>query len=599
MTNRWQKCWDANPEIYTLLKESTTLEEARAKLIGYLHALDWNYRRDFAHIESWDYILLKEAVRAFKNIISPRNESLAQVSSLKYLWKSTLDNESLEIEEGFIEEFYHLFKAIRGHSEIYPPAFLAEIDQYPDFSKLQGRESGIARSDYLDRLSKSITSWLDRYPSGFNPKIVERRIENKKRILDVLGGNKDDWYDYRWQFRNVMSDGEGFMQIKEIIELTPDEEKGIQLALENDVPFGVTPHYLQLMDRQPSKLDYVIRRQVFPPLSYVRRVIMHQDNKIALDFMREHDTSPIELITRRYAKVCILKPYDSCPQICVYCQRNWEITSPFMPGAMAPEETLNQALAWLSDHEAIMDVLVTGGDPLVMNDRRIEHIVKSLAEIPHIRSIRIATRFPVTVPMRITLDLCKIFEDYYEIGEQTLCMVTHIEHPYEITRDMGKAIQKVKKAGMHVYNQQVFTFANSKRFETVALRIAMKQVGIDPYYLFNLKGKQELTDYAAPVARVLQERKEEARLLPGIFRSDEPVFNVPFLGKNHLARWQDHELISILPDGRRMYSFHAWEKNLAKVRPYLYTDVSIHGYLGQLKEMGENPQEYQSIWYYY
>jgi len=157
----------------------------------------------------------------------------------------------------------------------------------------------------------------------------------------------------------------------------------------------------------------------------------------------------------------------------------------------------------------------------------------------------------------------------------------------------------VKKAGMHVYNQQVYTFANSKRFETVALRIAMKQIGIDPYYVFNMKGKAELTDYSAPVARLLQERKEEARLLPGIFRSDEPVFNVPFLGKNHLARWQDHELISILPDGRRMYSFHPWEKNLEKVRPYLYTDVSIHAYLEQLKEIGENPGNYQSIWYYY
>ncbi len=88
-------------------------------------------------------------------------------------------------------------------------------------------------------------------------------------------------------------------------------------------------------------------------------------------------------------------------------------------------------------------------------------------------------------------------------------------------------------------------------------------------------------------------------LLPGIFRTDEPVFNVPFLGKNHLRAWQDHELISILPNGRRVYSFHPWEKNITKVKPYLYTDVSIHHYLERLKARGEDPEDYRSIWYYY
>ena len=71
------------------------------------------------------------------------------------------------------------------------------------------------------------------------------------------------------------------------------------------------------------------------------------------------------------------------------------------------------------------------------------------------------------------------------------------------------------------------------------------------------------------------------------------------MGKNHLRAWQDHELIAILPDGRRMFSFHPWEKNLAKVNPYLYTDVSIQSYLDKLKDSGEDPSDYRSIWYYY
>jgi len=442
--------------------------------------------------------------------------------------------------------------------------------------------------------------FIDRYPSGLNPEIVKKRIENRKRILELFDATQDDWNDWRWQFRHGSKDLKGLENIKKIINLAPEEEKGISLAIENGVPFGVTPHYLSLMDYEPNGYDYAVRRQVFPPMSYIENMIAHkEDRELAFDFMREHDTSPLDLITRRYPKVAIIKPYDSCPQICVYCQRNWEITSPLMESAEAPKGRLDNALDWFSEHEQMMDVLVTGGDPLVMNDKKVEYIIRRLSEVPHIRSIRIATRIPITVPQRITQDLCEIFGAYYEVGKQTICMVTHFSHPYEVTLDTAKAIQRVKKQGMHVYNQQVYSFGGSRRFETVALRIAIKQIGVDPYYNFNMKGKSEIEEYAVPVARILQERKEEARLLPGIFRSDEPVFNVPFLGKTHLRAWQDHELISILPDGRRLYSFHPWEKNLNKVKPFLYVDVPIKTYIEKLEKRGENPEDYKSIWYYY
>jgi lysine 2,3-aminomutase len=283
----------------------------------------------------------------------------------------------------------------------------------------------------------------------------------------------------------------------------------------------------------------------------------------------------------------------------VYCQRNWEITEPLEDAAEAPKNRLDAALDWFADHEHMSDILVTGGDPLVMKDEKVEYIVRRLSELSHVKNIRIATRIPITVPQRMTEELCEILGNYYKVGQQTLCMVTHFTHPYEVTLDTAEAVTCVRKQGLPVYNQQVFSFANSRRFESVALRMAMKQIGVDPYYTFNMKGKSEIEDYAVPVARILQERKEEARLLPGVFRSDEPVFNVPRLGKNHLRAWQDHELISILPDGRRIYSFHPWEKNINRVKPYLYTDVPIKAYLEKLERRGENVRDYKSIWYYY
>ncbi len=598
MTERWRGCWEAAPEIYALIKESDTLEGAREKMISYLEALDWTYRRDLDRIPSWDYIILKEAVRCMKNIISPRNERLSGTSALEHLMTAARTGEA-EVHDDFITEFTHLFKAIKGHSTVYPSSLMKGIES-PDLEKYKGREGAIKRSEFLDKMGRRMDDFLSRYRSGLEPEIIEKRTRNKKRILDMLGGTDDDWNTWQWQFKHVFKDKAGFEQIKQIIKLKPEQEDAIVLALENNVPFGVTPYYLHLMDYEPNGIDFAIRRQVFPPMSYVKNMIKHNGERGQIfDFMREHDTSPVDLVTRRYPRVAIIKPYDSCPQICVYCQRNWEITSPLMVQAMASKEKLDSAIDWFAEHEEMMDVLITGGDPLVMSDTLIDDILKRFSELDHILSIRIATRIPITVPQRVTDELSEIIGSYNEVGKRTICMVTHFSHLYEITYETADVVAKIRKQGVYVYNQQVFSFANSRRFETTALRIGMKQIGVDPYYTFNMKGKLEIEDYAVPVARLLQERKEEARLAPGMFRPDEPVFNVPLLGKNHLRSWQDHELIAIHPDGRRMYSFHPWEKNIDQVKPYLYTDVSIGDYLRKLEARGEDPEDYKSVWYYY
>jgi lysine 2,3-aminomutase len=162
-----------------------------------------------------------------------------------------------------------------------------------------------------------------------------------------------------------------------------------------------------------------------------------------------------------------------------------------------------------------------------------------------------------------------------------------------------QAIQRFRSYGMEVYNQLVYTFYNSRRFEAALLRHKLRLIGVTPYYTFNTKGKEETDDYRVPIARLLQEQHEEARLMPGTVRTDEIVFNVPRLGKNYLRAKQHHDIISILPDGRRVYEFHPWEKKLFLVDTYVHKDVSIHSYLRRLKEAGEDITEYKTIWYYY
>ena len=254
---------------------------------------------------------------------------------------------------------------------------------------------------------------------------------------------------------------------------------------------------------------------------------------------------------------------------------------------------------WIKKNKHITEVLVTGGDPLTLDNEYILSLLKKLHDIKHIERIRIGTRTLVTLPFRIDDKFIKILKKFNKLGKKEICIITHFEDASEITYDVLDAVKKIKRAGINIYNQQVFTYFNSLKYKTCFLRKALKLSGIDPYYSFNTKGKEETIDFRVPIARIEQERKEEARLLPGIVRTDEHVFNVPKLGKSHLRSWQEHEIIMILQDGSRVYRFYPWESMLLLIEDYLYTDVPIYNYIKRLENDGEDVEEYKSIWYYF
>ena len=101
------------------------------------------------------------------------------------------------------------------------------------------------------------------------------------------------------------------------------------------------------------------------------------------------------------------------------------------------------------------------------------------------------------------------------------------------------------------------------------------------------------------MARLHQEAGEEARLSTGVIRTDEPVYNIPATGKNYIKAQQHHTLLSILPNGRRVYEFHPWEKGISLADTYIDTDVSIYDYLKEMKRRGEDVDDYRTIWYYF
>lgn len=505
------------------------------------------------------------------------------------LWDIARNKPHTDLQEGFFAEMIHLVAGVQGHGDFH-------LLPGGGFDALGGREAAQARTEELDRLWGHVQQRMSRYPSGLEPQSVQRRIDRTAAVMAAMNASPEQWRDWHWQTGHLLNT---VGKLAQAARLSQQERFAIERLTAAGLPFAVTPYYASLMD-DDGEDDRAIRMQVIPPTDYVEQMLSHSgDRQAVCDFMRESDTSPVDLVTRRYPAIAILKPFNTCPQICVYCQRNWEITGAMEPAAMAPQEKIDGALEWIAKHPAISEVLVTGGDPLVMDDRSLGRILQRLAAIDSIDMIRIGTRTPVTLPMRITPSLAEFLGSFRKPGHRDIAIVTHVEHPYEITPELVQAVDLLRRQGIGVYNQQVYTFYVSRRFETAKLRMILRRAGIDPYYTFATKGKEETASYRVPIARLLQERKEEARLLPGLRRTDEPVYNLPRLGKNYLRATQHHDLLAVLGDGRRVYEFHPWEKNVVARDSYVATDVSILDYLRRLEEIGENAADYSSIWYYY
>ena len=541
-----------------------------------------------------EYILKRDAITIFRKILAPRNEDLAGYSFIGYI-NDLLSAKPIENlgrpSSAFFAELEHLIRGVSGKTGIYE-------NKTPGYTQKQGSKAARLRSADLSRMARTSEMHMRRYHCGLDNDAIRRRSRNKYRILKYFDATELEWEKWKWHLRHIIRNED---TLKSLVKISDEEYQAIKLARRNKIPFGITPYYLSLFDNEPGGMpDRAVRAQVIPSRHYVQSLAsLKAGDHHSMDFMLERDTSPIEGITRRYPNIVILKPVLTCPQICVYCQRNWEIEDVYSAQSVLSAAKLDKAIQWIADTPEINEVLVTGGDPLLLANKRIESIMSRLAALPHIIRIRIGTRTPVTVPQRITEALVRSISRFHIPGKREVVIVSHFEHPYEITPQAMEAVQRFRRSGIEVYNQMVYTYYNSRKFEACLLRQKLRLIGVTPYYTFNTKGKEETNDFRVPMARLIQEQKEEARLLPGTVRTDEIVFNVPGLGKNYIKASQHHDVISILPDGKRVYEFHPWEKKLSLVDTYIYQDVPIYHYLKRLKQDGEEMSDYRTIWYYY
>lgn len=254
------------------------------------------------------------------------------------------------------------------------------------------------------------------------------------------------------------------------LHLSADEEAGVRRALEGGFPLAITPYYLGLADAEDPSCP--IRRQVVPSAREGETVPGDLRDPLGEE---EHEVAP-ELI-QRYPDRALLLATDRCAVYCRFCTRSRMVGDGGGPRSLA---RLEPAFAHLEGHPAIRDVIVSGGDPLVMGTERLARILRRLATIDHLDTVRLATRAPVTIPQRVTEELADALAE----AHPSLWVMTHFNHPKELTPESTRALRRLTSRGLPVMNQSVLLRGVNDDAGTLeALFRGLVRRRVRPYYL--------------------------------------------------------------------------------------------------------------------
>ena len=204
----------------------------------------------------------------------------------------------------------------------------------------------------------------------------------------------EQWNDWKWQVRNRIETVE---DLKKHVELTAEEEEGVRQCL-GVLRMAITPYYLSLIDLNDPHDP--IRRQAIPTACE-----LHQSEADLLDPLHEDTDSPVKGLTHRYPDRVLLLVTDQCSMYCRHCTRR---RFAGQTDQAVPVEQIDGCIEYVRNHPEVRDVLISGGDPLVMSDERLEYIIAKIREIPHVEIVRIGSRTPVVMPQRITPELCNM-----------------------------------------------------------------------------------------------------------------------------------------------------------------------------------------------
>lgn len=321
-----------------------------------------------------------------------------------------------------------------------------------------------------DELRSRIQDYLDIEPgmeTGFRAR--ERNAQNRSRILEYFDASEEDWNNWVWQVKNRISD---VNILSQFLDLKTNEYEEIQMVSKK-YRWAISPYYLSLIDFTNYR-ESPIFKQAVPDIREIN------DHHGKLDPMGELTTSPVARVTRRYPDRLIINVSNQCAMYCRHCQRRRNIGEKDLH---SDKKELEQALAYIRDNHEIRDVLITGGDALMLSNNRLDWLLGELHKIQHVEIKRLGTRTPVTMPQRITPELCHILEKYPPIYVNT-----QFNHPLEVTDEAKKACDMLIESGCVLGNQAVLLKSiNDDAHIMKKLNQELLKIRVRPYYLFHAK----------------------------------------------------------------------------------------------------------------
>ena len=310
--------------------------------------------------------------------------------------------------------------------------------------------------------------------------MASRRKEMFPSVTD------EQWNDWKWQVKNRI---ETYEELSKYFTFSPEEAEGIKKALAK-FRMAITPYYLSLID--PNDPYDPIRRQCIPAGAECN--IAPADLN---DPLHEDEDSPAPGLTHRYPDRVLFLITDMCSMYCRHCTRR---RFAGQKDDESPQDRIEKCLEYIERTPEVRDVLLSGGDALMVSDKKLEYIISRLRAIPHVEIVRIGSRTPVVCPQRITDDLCNMLKKYHPIW-----LNTHFNHPNEMTPEAQAAVAKLADAGIPLGNQTVLLRGVNDCVHVMKkLMHELVKNRVRPYYIYQCDLSMGLEHFRTPVSKGIE-----------------------------------------------------------------------------------------------
>jgi lysine 2,3-aminomutase len=317
------------------------------------------------------------------------------------------------------------------------------------------------------------------------PQVILRRssIGDYKKVSLWKDTPEESWEDWHWQIKNRIHTLEA---IAKVLVLTPQEEEGIKKS-NGRLSMAITPYWVTLMD--PNDPECPIRRQAIPLIDEFRF-----GNQEFIDPCAEDRDSPVSGLVHRYPDRVLLLGTEQCAMYCRHCTRRRLVGEKQVSSINS--KTIDAAIDYIRSNKKIRDVLISGGDPFMLEDDELEEILKKVTAIPHVEFVRLGTRVPVSLPQRITEPFVAMLKKY-----KPLWISMHFNHPREISKRCKAACDMLADSGIPLGSQTVLLKGiNDKPYIMKKLMHELLKIRVRPYYIYQCDPVKGTAHFRTPVA---------------------------------------------------------------------------------------------------